>query len=184
MRVPVAAGWRSGTPPSSDPAPPGARGQVGEVPSQCLLGGQCLPLSAAAEHLGLPRPPPTRVAVAPLSGSPWKRGSFFQPSTPPPACQTRPSAVRGAWTGGRRGGGGGGPEVGPSLSKTRSGGKQARESRLLPRSMTPPGGLGKRTRGGPLSASVLEDLERAETSASLKPRGALLSIPPPWSSGG
>lgn len=55
----------------------------------------------------------------------------------------------------------------------------AGESRLLPRSMTPPGDLGKGTRGGPPSASVLEDLERAETSASLKPRRALLSIPPP-----
>lgn len=82
-----------------------------------------MPPSAAAEHLG-PRPP-LRIAVAPLSRSPWRRGSFFQSSTLPPACQTRPSAVPGAWTGGRRGGGGGGPEVGPSLSKTRSRGKQA-----------------------------------------------------------
>lgn len=130
-----------------------------------------MPLSAAAEHLG----PSPRIAVAPLSGSPWEEG-IFSPAIHTttglpdatlcsPGCLDRREAGRG-W---------GGSEVDPSLSKTHGAG----ESRLLPKSMTPPGGLRKRTRGGPPSASVLEDRERAETSASLKPRRALLSIPPP-----
>lgn len=38
-----AAAWKPETPPSSDPAPRGARRQVGQVPSRCPLASQYLP---------------------------------------------------------------------------------------------------------------------------------------------
>lgn len=135
----VAAGWKPATPPSSDPAPRGARGQ-GEVPSQCLVSRQYLPLCPHQPSTSVPR-----IAAPLLPSPPRRRGPLGQPSTPLCACQTRPSSPQCGML--DRRGGGRSSDVGPSLSKTQH---RARPSRLLLRLTTTPGHLRKRTRDCPL----------------------------------
>lgn len=95
------------------------------------------------------------------------------PSTPPCACQTRPSSAQGARPAGGEGREGGGAQksVPPSLRHA-----ELEQAGHCPSPRPFPGTSGGEPGAVP-SASVLEGRERAGTSASLKPR-ARLSVPP------
>jgi hypothetical protein len=166
----VAAGWKPATPPSSDPAPRGAREQ-GEVPSQCLLSHQYLPLCLQQLSTSVPR-----IAAPLLPSPPRRREPLGQPSTPLCACQTRPSSPPCGMQD-QRAGRGRGSDVRPSLSKTHT---ELELARHCPGRLPLPGTSGSEPETVP-SASILEGQERDELSASLKLR-RLPSIPPPWSS--